>query len=326
MNEMRRAPNNIGKFDTLFAKKTGEIVGINKRRLYETPFFLLTSPPRNDIVVASVDSSAAAAMRVSAEGPMQLTELGAVFDKTHGDVLVRMYMRDGSGTDMIMNSPCHIRTIFGPGGQMYPLPEGLFIDEERALSIVFSSLDPQPPPPPAPQPPPGNPTSARICAVGAKYSQLELDPQLRRVKERLAISQFLTSPYFYTLDSGFATVPPLSTIQVEVEIGSQHNFEIHQFSAVSDGTFNLDIVDLSKGESIINAPRGTHYGVPSTLLLGSGAHPYRLHEPVMVFAGQRLLVTLTDTSNLVVPAPPNPQGNRVFLTLGGNAVKARMWS
>ena len=312
LTELLRAPKTIGKFDTLFAKRTGEVIGINKRRLYETPFFLLTSPPLNNIVVPVAGSSPSAAMRVSAEGPMQLTQLGAVLDDTHQPVLVRMYMRDGSGADMIMNSPCHIATIFGPGGEMYPLPEGLYIDEERALSVTFSNLGAQ--------------TNVRICAVGAKYSQLEMDPQLRRVKERLAISQFLTSPYFYTFDSGYATIPPLTTIQVEIEIGAQHNFEIHQLSAVSDGTFNLDIVDLNKGESIINAPRGTHYGLPSTMFLGSGAHPYRLHEPIIIFAGQRLLVTLTDTANAAILPPPAPQGNRVFLTLGGNAIKARMWS
>lgn len=315
MNELLRAPSSIGKLDTLFAKRDGQVLATNKRRMYETPFVLMTNEPLNTLTVAPANASPAAAMRVSAEGPMQLTMFGALRDSTHGEVMVRMYMRDGTATEMLMNAPCHIDTIFGPGGNMYTLPEGLFIDEQRALSVICSSVvDILPDPPP-------DPTLARIVAVGAKYSQLEQDPQLARIKERLSISQFISTPYFYTINGGFADIHSLQTTEVEIEIGTQHNFEIHQFSAKATGTFSLDIIDVTKGASIINAPRGTHYAIPSTMLLGDGSHPYKLHEPVMVFAGQRLLVTLTDTSGLDSQTP-----NRVYLTLGGRAIKPRMWS
>lgn len=307
LNEMVRAQDNIGKFDTLFIKKSGEIVGVNKRRLYETPFALCTNPPYNDVDVVAAISSGATAMRVSAEGPMQLTQLGAVRDATHGACLVRLYMRDGSGVNMMMNSPCHIDTIFGIGGQMYPLPEAIYIDEDRAMSVIFTNLNGL------------SATHGRILAFGAKYSQLQMDPSLQRVKQRLQKSQFLSAPYFYTFDDGSILVPACGTVQAEIVISNAHNFEIHQFSIVRDGTVNIDIVDLTKGESIINAPRGTHYALPDIMFCGNNYYPYRLHEPVIVFSGQRLLVTLTDTSN-------TQGGNRVYLTLGGKALKVRQWS
>lgn len=306
--ELIRAPNNVGKFDTIYADKTGRVVAVNKRRLYEMPFFLGTNPPNTDVAIGGVGAASSnIAMRVSAEGPMQLLMLGAVRDATHAACLVRMYMRDGADVGMLMNVPMHIDNIFGHAGLMYPLPEGLYVDENRALSVTFQSLAG------------AVATAGRIVAVGAKYSQLQLDPQLQRVKERMNKSQFLSTPFFYGLDATQAALTAYATTQFEITISNAHNFEIHQLSYVSTGTFNIDIVDVTKGESIINAPRSAHYGVPSLLWFGNGSYPYRFHEPIMVFGGQRLLVTLTDTSGL-------KSGNTVYLALGGKAVKVRTWS
>lgn len=243
-------------------------------------------------------------MRVSGEGPVQLTQLGAVRDSTHGAVLVRLYMRDGSQSIQVSNVPLHIDTIFGPGGQMYPMPEGLYVDEDRAMSVVFVDLT-------------GSGTAARICAVGAKYSQLQNDPGLARIKERLDASQFLSAPQFYGVNDGKITLTPFQEATYQVEINGAHNFELHQLSVKSTGTFNLNIIDMAKREPLINAPRNGSYRVPSTLFVGDGSYPYRFHEPILVLGGQRLLIDVIDTSGAA---------NDVYLTLGGTALKIRKWN
>ncbi len=304
MDEFVRAQDKIGRFDTLIALKDGRIAAVEKRRLYEMPFFLCTDPPNNDVASAANSTSANVGMRVSGEGPVQLTQLGAVQDSTHGNVLVRLYMRDGTGQRQISNVPLHIDTIFGSGGNMYPLPEGLYVDEDRALSATFTDLT-------------GSGTNTRICAVGAKYSQLQMDPSLVRVKERLKAAEFLSTPQFYGINDGSAVLTAYQTLQFVVEIAGDQNFEIHQLSKVSTGTFLINIVDMAKDESIINAPRNGNYPLPAELYFGDGSYPYRFHEPILTYGGQNLLVTLVDTSG---------SANTIYITLGGVALKVRKWS
>lgn len=304
MQELTRAQDKIGKFDTIIGLKDGRVAAVEKRRLYEYPFFLLTDQPNNDVASLANQTSGETAMRVSGEGPVQMTQLGAVRDGTHGAVLVQMYMQDGSQRIQLSNVPLHIDTIFGVGGQMYPLPEGLYADEDRGLSVTFTDLT-------------GGGTLSRICAVGAKYTQLQNDPSLARVKKRLQASESLSTPQFYGINDGKAVLTAYQQLQFTILINAAQNFEIHQLSAVSTGSFLLNIVDMAKDESIINAPRNGNYPLPSSLFVGNGDYPYRFHEPVMAFGGQTLLVTLIDTSG---------SGNTIYLTLGGVALKVRQWS
>ncbi len=305
MKEFERAQDKISKFDTLISLKDGRVAAIDKRTLNESPFFLLTDPPFNNIIVPANGVSKEAAMRSAGEGPLQLTLLGAVRDSVHGPVTVRMYIKDGSQTIPISNVPLHIDTLFGPGGKMYPLPEGAYIDENRALSVSFTNLNED------------DETQSRICGVGAKYTQLQADPSLARVKERLAASEFLSSPQFYGVNDGSISLAACAEATYQVEIQGDHNFELHQLSAISTGPFSINIIDMSKKESIINAPRNGTYRAPSTLLFGDASYPYRFHEPILYFAGQRLLIDIVDTSGDV---------NQIYLTFGGVALKVRKWS
>ncbi len=311
MQQLVRAQDKIGKFETLISTKDGRVAAVEKRRLYEYPFFLCTDPPNNEVDVPAGGTSIDRAMRVSGEGPVQLTQMGALRDNSssgyvgHGAVTVRLYMRDGSQPIEVSNVPLHIDTIFGSGGNMYPLPEGLYIDETRAMSAVFTNLNPD------------TATRARIVLVGAKYSQLQNDPSLARVKQRLEAAEFLSAPQWYGINDGKATLTPYQQLSFVVEINGGSNFELHQLSAVSTGDFLINIVDLAKGESIINAPRNGNYPLPASLFFGSGSYPYRFHEPILVFGGQNLLITLVDTSG---------SSNTVYLTLGGVNLKVRKWS
>lgn len=312
------------RMPTIFSKKDGSVLGINKKRIYETPFFLNTNPPNNIVTIPNGLTSKATSLRVSAEGPMQILELGARRDndEKYTATSVIMTMQDGASTHSLMNAPCHIDTIFGEGGEMYPLPEGLYVDENRALSVVFTDIEPTFPPP-ATQPP----KFAQITGSAAKYNQITKDPTLAKIRERLKTRQFLSMPYWYTFDNGRVTLPPLETQQVTIDVGFDHHFEIHQLSVVSDGEFAINIIDMSKGESIINAPSNSNYMVNSRLWFGKTGYPYRFHEPIIVFTSQTLLIQLQDLSG--IPYDPKnlrtKPGNNIYLTLGGRRITTKDW-
>jgi hypothetical protein len=321
MNELANAKDGVIRTQTIFAAKDGSVVGVSKRRLLEGSFFLMTNPPNNELSMgpagATGASTTAASLRLSNEGPMQITHLG--LKRTYPCKAV-LKIQDGAGVRDLMNAPCHVDTIFGNGGQLYPLPEGLYVDESRALTVVFTNIDTTPLP---------VRNKARIAAIGSKYTKLYNDPYLARIKQRMKQKQYLSIPYFYTLEDTTVQLGPLGSAQREIAIGVDHHFEIHQISWVSDGPFALDIVDLTKGESIINAPSGTHYQIPNTLMCGIGQEPFRFHEPILIFAEQRLLLTLQDLSGIPIDPPVPPPvnfGNRIYITLGGRYVSTHEWS
>lgn len=302
-------PNNVNPAEVRLTRvpsiftdpKSGRVLATNKRKLYETPFFLQTNPPNNKVAITALATTDQQTMRISAEGPLQVSAFGAT---RAAECTVMIYLNDGATPVRLMNSPIHIDTIFGNGGQMYPLPQGLYLDENRALSLTYTDLS-------------NGSNSAQVAFNAAKYSQLQQDANLARVKQRLQMSQYLSMPFWYTFDQGPVTLTALQQQQIEIQIDPAFHFEIHQLSFKSTGTFSINIVDLAKGESIINAPSNTNYAIPHLLLCGNNQYPYKYSEPVMVFAQQKLLVTLQDTSNA---------SNTVWLTLGGKAIATKQWS
>jgi hypothetical protein len=323
MNELARSSDGVVRSQTIFSSKDGSVMAVNKRRLLEGSFFLMTNPPNNELSMgpagASGGSTIAASLRLSQEGPMQITHMGI---KRSRPCKAMLQIQDGTGVRGLMNAPCHVDTLFGNGGQLYPLAEGLYVDEARSLTVVFTNLDKD-----------LAKNKVRVAVIGSKYTKLYNDPYLARMKDRMKQKQYLSIPYFYTLEDTTVRLGPLASAQKEIIIGSDHHFEIHQISWVSDGPFSLDIVDLTKGESIINAPSGTHYPLQNTLMCGTNQEPYRFHEPILIFSEQRLLLSFQDLSAILIdpPSPPAPLppvnlGNNIFITLGGRYISTRDWS
>jgi hypothetical protein len=206
-----------------------------------------------------------------------------------------------------MNVPIHIDTMFGAGGSLYHLPEGLYVAEGAAVSVAYTD-----------QSVGLVGGSAQIACNSGKYSRLQADPTLERAKSGMKGRSYVAIPTWNGLDQQTVTLAAGAEASLEITIPPDSHFEVHQISYVSSGQFNIDIVDETKGESIINAPSNTHYMIPSLLMCGNGMHPYRLREPRIIFAGQRLLVNLQDTSGLAA-------GNILWLTLGGVALAPKMW-
>lgn len=280
--------------------KSGRILGINKKVIAEMPYFLLTNEPNNTVNVPANQASIMNVMTVSGEGPASIVSLG--HEKT-GALRVLLQIQDGRTQYGLMNGAVHIDTIMGNGLQPYRFSEALYIDELRSVQIVFTDIS-------------GLANTVRVCALANRMLSQQVDTTLTRIRKRMSEQQYLSMPYWYTLDQGPITVAGGASVQQTITVGQDHHFQIFKFSAVSTGLFSIDIIDSQKGESIITGPQGVHYEIGSDILFGNANFPFVLHEPRLVQVGQRLLVNITDLSG----AP-----NTIHLTLGGRALKVRMW-
>jgi len=280
--------------------RDGRVLAVNKRRLAEMPYFLLTNPPRNIVAIPANQGSPMNIMMVSGEGPAQLVSFG--HEKLDA-MRVFLQIQDGQMMRGLMNGSVHIDTIMGNGQQPYRLPEALYLDELRSLQITFTDIS-------------GVDNEVRVSALASRFLAQQVDPAMERIRNRLNNRQYMSTPYWYTLDEGPVTIPAGTTITPQITIGQDSHFQLFQMSVVSDGLFDIDIVDTQRGESIISGPLDVHYPIGSELILGNGNFPYRFHEPRLFQIGQRLVVTLTDRSGA---------DNTVHLTLGGRAVAVRMW-
>lgn len=297
-----KAPNKLRRMPSVMTRSDGAVLAANKKRLYETPFFLLTNPPLNSVTFSALGTSNTAAMRVASAGPMQVAEFGA---KRTNPCTVILYINDGTSPRRMMNAPCHIDTIFGTGGLMYPLAEALYLDENRALSIAYTDL--------------ANSGSNAVQAAlsCSRYGMLRDDPNLSRIKQRLSSKEYVSMPFFLTFDQQSVTLASLANTMVNMQIPQDMNFEVHQISFVSTGSFALDITNAESGVSLINAPSNDDYMVPNLMMCGTNQHPYRLSEPWLLFGGQNLTFALADTSQA---------SNTIWITLGGKMVSPKQWS
>lgn len=278
----------------------GVVVGVNRKRIAEQPYFLLTNQPNNSVTVLANQASPMQVMTISGEGPAQIVS----FAHQKTDVMrVFLQIQDGQVQRGLMNGAIHIDAIMGTGRQPYMLPEALYIDELRSLLVSFTDIS-------------TNANAVRIEALCSKFLEQQVDPTLARIRRRMEARQYISTPYWYTLDQGPVTVGAGATVTLPITVGQDHHFQLFQMSAVSTGLFNIDIVDTQKGESIITAPQNQNYAIGSELIVGNANFPFRFHEPVLVQVGQRLIVTLTDRTG----AP-----NTVHLCLGGRALALRMW-
>ena len=292
----------LGRMPTVFSRKDGSVVGVNTKRQMETPFFLQSNPPSNKVSFGALATSVTQAMRVSGQGPMQICELGAV---RTGACTVMIYINDGNTPMRLMNNPCHIDTIFGQGGNMYGLPEALYLDETRSLSIAYTDLANS-----------GN-NAVQAAFSASKYGNVVDDPTLARIKQRLKNNEYMSMPMWLTFDQGSVTLASLANGNYTMQVPNNFNFEVHQISFVSTGTFSYNVTQLESGESLINAPSNTSYAVPNLLQCGTNKYPYRLSEPWLIFGGQTLQFFLCDTS---------AASNTIWITICGKMVTQRQWS
>jgi hypothetical protein len=288
------------RINTLIEGLDGAVLGVARNKQFEKPFSLLTNPPYNKVDMVANQPSTVIAMSVAGSGPLEISQLAC---KRTGACLAQLIVEDGQTQRVLMNVQQHIDNIFGDGGRPYFLPETLIIDELRSLNAAFLDIS-------------GSANAVWPAAHAARYMQIQDDPRLVMMRRRMEARQYLSLPYFYGFDNTFKTLTGSGTGTEIITIANDHHFEIHTIQCQSTDAFKLNIVDVAAAESIISGPSGVDYQIINDLICGNAQYPFKLHEPRMIFAGQKLVVSMTELSG---------SSNTIYLTLGGRAIATKMW-
>lgn len=295
---------------------SGRILGVNKKRLNEYPVLLDNNPSSNVQVATSngmkipmlaSSPSVPTIIRVSADGPVIVHALGI---ETLGAATCMLQLQDGRDNTTMMSSAINVACMFGSQGTPLYLPEALYLDERRALTAIFTDIS-------------GSANYARPIFHSAKYTEVQADPTMERLKARMGERQYLTMPYFYTFKPSFVQNIPAGMSRVlanatnyeEINIGTDHYFELFGISCTSTGLFGLNIVEADNGDSLIDSINGTNYAVASSCICGNGNFPFKFHESRLFHPNTKLTVTLTDLSG---------SDNNVAIALIGRIVATQM--
>lgn len=295
---------------------SGRIAGVNAKRLNEWPFMLDNNPvsgvkvSTNNGMKITMDANGAstpAIVRVSADGPVLIYAIGI---ETGGACNCTIQIQDGRTPGALMSSAINVSCLFGSQGKPLYLPEALYLDETRALRVMFTDIS-------------GQANYARPVFYAAKYTEVQYDPTMARLKERLGQRQYLTMPFFYTFKPSFVAgvAPGMSHVLAnatnyeEVTISENHYFELFGIASTSTGAFAMNIVQADNGDSLIDAPNGQNYAVANSVLCGSNNFPFKFHESRLFYPATKLDLTLTDLSG---------SDNDIAVALIGRAIAVQM--
>lgn len=309
----------MSRIPTIIDTPDGTVKAVNVKRLNEMPYWLMPNPhsnaaslvptaPQNAIVVPANQASPFFVMSVSGQGPAAVYAMAA---QRTAACLVFLQVQDGPQIRALMNAACHIDAIFGNygvGARPYYLPEALMLDENRAVLCSVTDIS-------------GATNTVQLNLETMRLLTREYDHTLSKIRNRMENRQYLTLPYFYTLDNGFSTLAALvgATNLETITIGQDHHFEIFQITAVASqgpDSFKLNIVNADTGEPLIDAPLGTSQNLSSGLIVGNASFPVRFHEPRFVELRSKLVVTLENKVAAV---------NVIRLVLGGRALADKLW-
>jgi len=314
----------VSRIPTIIDSPDGTVKAVNVKRLNEMPYWLMPNlhsnaalaaslaivpvPPQNAIIVPANQASPFFVMAVSGQGPAGVYAMSA---QRTAACLVFLQVQDGPQIRALMNAACHIDTIFGNygvGARPYYLPEALMLDENRAVLCSVTDIS-------------GATNVVQLNLETMRLLTREYDHTLSKIRNRMENRQYLTLPYFYTLDNGFSTLAAVlgATNTETITIGQDHHFEIFQITAVASqgpDSFKMNIVNADTGEPLIDAPLGVTQNLSSGLIVGNASFPVRFHEPRFVELRSKLVVTLENKVAAV---------NVIRLVLGGRALADKLW-
>ena len=296
-------PLDLSRVPTLIESKSrpGAIDAVHLRKLFEFPFWLTTDQPNNVVSVAANSASPLTTMRVSSAGPGIVNALSV---RRTGTALIALNILDGQTPQTLMNGPVHIDAIVGNNTLPYRLAEPIYTDENRAVVVSFTDLS-------------GSANTFRLVAHCARHTSVKYDPKLQDIRNRLKERQFISMPFWYTTDTGPVVLTGSGTGNVGISIAQDHHFLLYKMSVVATSRlFNLELIDTTKGKSLIDGPGQAGSEISANLCLGDANYPFVLPEPYFFEAGTKIQVNLTDRS---------ASTNTIYLALHGSIIKTRMW-
>lgn len=289
------------RFQTVVSAPTGEILAVDKRRLVEVPYFLLTNPTQNIVQVPAFGSVDPISMSVSSEGPAEV--IAHAYEST-GDFTAVMRVRDGVEQRTIMNTPIHCRCLYGTNFMPYRYPESLLIDEQRVIDIALYDIS-------------GAVNNVRVAAQAVRYLEIMDDPKAERLRLRMRRREHLSFPFWYGLEGpGYAELTSGATGNFPITIFDDH-FELHSiaFYGTTSQDIDIQIIDVTKGEPLIDGFGGESYLINAQLIGFTADYAYRLHEPRLLMGNSKLVVQLRNNGITT---------NRIYIALGGRALARRI--
>lgn len=236
--------------------------------------------------------------------PLRITRL--VFeDSTDTTALANftVLMKDMGDQLQYMNAPIHIQTFAGTAQLPALLSEPLFLPTRHALMFTFNKIA-------------GGAVTARLYPVGELYCtwspnlqqhKLDHDIMLAWVNKLLERRNYV-QPFWLTTDIGVVCIPAGNQlVEQDATIGDDAHFEGKDIMAVSDGAFEVEIINPITRQTLSN-------GYIHSEMLGTAQNPQPLPAGWIVPAGEVVRFRIRDLSGLP---------NNVYITIRGRKIKAQ---
>jgi hypothetical protein len=293
------------KLATIKSDPSGLVTAVSNVSLKQIPYWLMTDSPNNIITVTPNGQVGPIAMTVSRDGPGEVVNFSVQHTPSRGVATAQVLFEidDGSNILALSNAPLHIDTVCGDGTRPYILPNAINVSELRKLRVTLTDLS-------------GLSNDIRILGQCFRPMIPEKDYDLKKSRAREASKDIILGCYFYTTNGGPITVGAGVSEEIAIDIDQTRHFKLMQMSAVSTGSFTMDIMNGQTGESLIDAPSGQHYQIANNLLFGNGYFPFKFQGGRMFERGQKILLKVTDTSG---------SRNDIYVTLAGQFIQSQMW-
>lgn len=291
----------VERYDTIVSDPSGSPIAVDRRKLMEIPYFLMTNQTQNIVAIPANGSVAAVCCNVSSDGP---AEVLAHASESTGQYTVVMRIRDGVDTRQITNGPIHNLLIAGNNLMPYRLAESLLVDEARGIEMDFADIS-------------GAPNNVRFVSHAVRYLEIMDDPKAERLRVRMRRRQHLSFPFYYGFEGvGYAQLATGATGNYPITIGSDH-FELTTISYFGSTGQNVDlqIVDVTRGEPLIDAFGGDYYAINARLMAFDARFAYRLCEPRLIMGGSKLVVQVRNNEAVT---------NNIYIALGGRVLACQI--
>ncbi len=273
------------------------------KALRQTPYWLTFNRPSELVTIGALGVSPIIAMTVTGDGPNEVAEFGHVASENPTPALLELFVNDGRGDIPLQSSGVKMDTIAGDGINPYRLCETLFINELQDLKARITNLSEES-------------LTVRFAAMGGRNDYPSLDASGKLALIRATEKNRLTYPFFYVPDDSKISLAANGASESSIALDLDYDFELFQLSAVSSGTYTINVRDSNTGEPLILAPQDGTYEIDSRLLFGTGKFPMKYHCKHLFRAGQKIIINVTDTSG---------EDNTIYPTFAGRKVAQRLW-
>ena len=277
-------------FKTVVKSNDGRLY-INDVKRFVRPFFLTPDAPNQTLQLAAVlNSQVFNPLTVTQEGPFQgyANILQSTRFTAAADHECTALITDTGSRKQLSNRPVHANTIFGTPGFPLVLPERLFLNENRSLTVRFQNIF-------------ANLNNLRMMISGRRLYQSSaesgmLDDYIKKLQKRTLV----TTPYFLTTTEAIVNLAAGATQSYILPTDADAYFECFKITQVNyDRTLPAGNINAGSYDFIIRdaeTRRELETGnLSDQLATGNGQVPFVLAESWLIRPKQRIEIVITNT-------------------------------